>query len=311
MKLKIDVRIPIAPVPSFLNRVRLIQAAFQQWGEPWASAVLNVACNAPAEGETYVDPNIAGVTFRITPREETALWKRSNSPNAANIISTRFDGETSANLVLMLDGDILPITPPDMGKVGAILSQKAVAGFPAHVSPFIGANFATWDSLLTAQRIHISRMSTQYSGWNIMTNDQRDRFGPRGYYNTGVLFIAGQVFPALCESMKRMTAFVRARMDSYFIDQIALALALEDQNIPALTTDASWNFPNQPEFDAAFPYALQNVHFLHFLRTDRISRDRDFTSLAAMTALSLRTDLSGSNDVLRKRVAELLPLLGG
>ena len=86
---------------------------------------------------------------------------------------------------------------------------------------------------------------------------------------------------------------------------MALALAVAKSGVPARTLPLRFNFPNQRAFDLAHPAELADVRFLHYLRTEIVHRDRDFEGPAAMRRLIGRTDLSGSNEVLRAGVAGL------
>jgi hypothetical protein len=48
------------------------------------------------------------------------------------------------------------------------------------------------------------------------------------------------------------------------------------------------------------------MRFCHAMQTDVVDRDGDFESEEAIDALCARTDLDGSNEVLRKRVNEIV-----
>jgi hypothetical protein len=93
--------------------------------------------------------------------------------------------------------------------------------------------------------------------------------------------------------------------DTYWFDQLALALAVAKSGVPACTLPLRFNFPNQAAFDEAHPVELADVRFLHYLRTDTVHRDRDFEDLEATGRLIGRTDLSGSSEALRAGVASL------
>jgi hypothetical protein len=101
----------------------------------------------------------------------------------------------------------------------------------------------------------------------------------------------------------------RNMRDTYWFDQLALALSAARSGGKKLVLQPRYNFPNQRGFDEAYPDDLADIRFLHYLRTDTVDRDRDFASLDAMLRLVDRTDLDGSNEVLRQRVEKLLPLI--
>ena len=96
------------------------------------------------------------------------------------------------------------------------------------------------------------------------------------------------------------------RNDLYWVDQIGLALGLAAAGVPIRPLPLRWNFPNRPAFDAAHPAEHAEARFIHAMDTSIIGRDRDFASREAIEALAARTDLVGSNEVLRDRVQRLL-----
>ena len=102
---------------------------------------------------------------------------------------------------------------------------------------------------------------------------------------------------------------VRSVFDNYFVEQIGLTLAVCKESIPYHILPLRYNYPNDPGFDDAWSLELANVCLLHFLRDAVVRRDTDFTSLESMASLIERGDLRGSNEVLRSRVADLLPAM--
>jgi hypothetical protein len=141
-----------------------------------------------------------------------------------------------------------------------------------------------------------------------MDNAPGRRYSPP-YFNTGVLFAPAKLLEKLYEPYMDALHFVRKCMDSYFFEQIALTLAVAKHGIPVEVLAVRYNYPNQAAFDALYPQELSDVRLLHFLRTDIVQRERDFETLESMQRLAGRRDLSGSNEALRARVAELLPQL--
>jgi hypothetical protein len=85
-----------------------------------------------------------------------------------------------------------------------------------------------------------------------------------------------------------------------------LTLGLYRLGLRRITLEPRYNFANDPLFDAAYPEDLRDVRILHYLRTNIVSRERDFASSAALDALIARRDLRGSNEVLRTTVAKLV-----
>ena len=146
-----------------------------------------------------------------------------------------------------------------------------------------------------------------YSGNGIM--------GPAGqlgpwYANSGMVFGPRYLFERLCEPYHQAITLMRRLMaDTYWFDQLALALAVAKSGVPARTLPLRFNFPNQAAFDEALPAELADMRFLHYLRTETVHRDHEFEDAEAMRRLIARTDLFGSNEALRLRVAGLVGAL--
>ena len=126
------------------------------------------------------------------------------------------------------------------------------------------------------------------------------------YYNSGVVFGRRELFERLSgEYMDAIDFLKRNLPDTYWFDQIGLALGIAAAALPARTFPLRYNFPNRPAFDRAHPEELANCRFLHAMQTDVVDRDRDFESDEALESMCARTDLDGSNEILRRRVTDL------
>jgi hypothetical protein len=84
-------------------------------------------------------------------------------------------------------------------------------------------------------------------------------------------------------------------------------VALIDTRIPTHLLPLRYNYPNQPEFDLARSGELESIRFLHFLRSQIVQREADFATMETIEKMAARTDLAGSNELFRRRFAELLP----
>jgi hypothetical protein len=196
--------------------------------------------------------------------------------------------------ILMLDADVLPIRPfPEL------FAEKGLCGVQAHVSPCTKPD---WCALFRRFGLAAPDMRHVYSGHGIMTAHE---MGPL-YYNSGVVFGRRELFERLAgEYMDAIDFLKRNLPDTYWFDQIGLALGIAAANLPAKTFPLRYNFPNRPAFDRTHPEELADCRFLHAMQTDVVDRDRDFESDEAMESLCARADLEGSNEILRCRVAEL------
>jgi hypothetical protein len=86
-----------------------------------------------------------------------------------------------------------------------------------------------------------------------------------------------------------------------------LAACGSDTRIPTHLLPLRYNYPNQPEFDLARSGELESIRFLHCLRSQIVQREADFATMETIEKMAARTDLSGSNELFRRRFAELLP----
>ncbi len=127
------------------------------------------------------------------------------------------------------------------------------------------------------------------------------------YFNSGMVFGPCHSFEAMAEPYQDAIIYMRAVMsNSYWFDQLALALALAKTIQRTNLLPMRWNFANQKSFEDIYPDELADVRFIHAMREDVIHRTRDFESDAAVKALVARTDLTGANEQLRAHIAELL-----
>lgn len=127
------------------------------------------------------------------------------------------------------------------------------------------------------------------------------------YFNSGVVFGRRELFERLSDEYLDAVDFLKRELsDVYWADQQGLALAIAAANVRAKTFGLRFNFPNRQTFDRAFPDELSDTRFVHAMDTTIVHRDQDFESEAALRQLVARTDLDGSNEILRQRIAELL-----
>jgi hypothetical protein len=275
----LEVRVPISPTPAFLNRIRLIAASLREW---YPNVQMNISCFPPIIGEP-------DVYWRTPGEDEFNFWAGTRSPYLATVLDT-WKPPFHGDYILHLDGDVIPIRPfPEF------FAEKGLCGVQAHVSPCTKPD---WCQLFQRFGLAAPDMRHVYSGHGIMTAHE---MGPL-YYNSGVVFGRRELFERLSGEYLDAIDFLRRNLpDTYWFDQIGLAAAA----LPARTFPLRWNFPNRPAFDRAHPDELADVRFLHAMQTDIVDRDRDFESDQAMHDLCCRSDLDGSNEILRRRVTDL------
>jgi hypothetical protein len=103
--------------------------------------------------------------------------------------------------------------------------------------------------------------------------------------------------------------YVNRRLTTFFRFQIALTLAMQKHGLTSRALPLRYNFPNDWRFDEKYPKDLADVRILHYLRCELVDREKDFNNLANVEALIRRRDLRGSNEVLRRRLDELYPMI--
>ncbi len=297
----IEVRVPISPTPSFLNRTRLLAASIRRFYP-------DTIVRAYVGQEIVTDADAARVREAFTGHDigwewvkgrEFAAWEGTRSPYLATM-NARWRTPADGTHVLIADCDILMAD-----RIDELLTTDAVQGVQAHIAALTNEQ---WRYLFAINSCKSPSVYDHlYSGAGIM--------GPAGergpwYVNSGVCLIPREYFELMCPHYHSAVNVARSALrDSYWVDQLALAVAAAKAKVPVRTLPTRYNHPNQRAFDEAYPEELRDIRIVHYLRTDTIDRDRDFADLMAMRKLAQRTDLTGSNEVVRRTVAETMGCL--
>lgn len=296
----IECRIPISPTPSFCNQV-LLQAASLRRFHPGSIIRAYVGHEAPTpEMRSLVEDSFRGhkIGFEWVTGKEFSAWEGTRSPFLATM-NRRFSQPVDGSHVLIMDADTLVTGPFD-----ELFVVQAVQGVMAHVAPL---DDDSWRYLFTIAGCQPPLFRFPLSGNGIM--------GPEGkltpwYANSGMIWAPRHLFERLCQPYHAAINVIRSAMaDTYWADQLAVALTVAKTGVPVRSLVQRFNFPNQPAFDEAKPEELQDVRVIHYLREDRVHRTRDFESLAALRRLVNRDDLTGSHEVLRRAIAANLGIL--
>ncbi len=302
----LEVRIPISPRADYFNRIRIIALSIREF-YPDATIRVTIGSEAPPRDLSVELPwsRRLGVQWHWISASSFLQWKDTEHPYIATMME-RFQPPFCAKYVLMLDADVIAVRAFDE------LFEKpdALKAVMAHVSPFRvrgvpDAHVSCWNQLYRDYGLAPPVFKYEVSGWRAMEADPVQRYSP-AYFNTGVLFARAELLDRLHEGYMNALTFVRRNMDSYFFEQIALTLAIDALRIPVDVLPLRYNYPNQVEFDTLHPSELGDIRLLHFLRTQVVSRERDFETESATQMLASRKDLRGSNEILRRRVAALM-----
>jgi hypothetical protein len=284
----LEVRLPISPRPAWLNRVQLIAASVRRW---YPDAIVTVSCYPSCATD------IEGLLWRWVKDNDFNAWAGTRSEYLATVMDT-WKPPFRGDHILHLDADVIPIRRFD-----ELFDGPWLQGVQAHHSPY---GRAGWESLFRLHGLPPPRMDIPYSGWGSMFNDEAQRFGPF-YPNSGVVFGPRALFEQLAEPYAQAVEDLRGYItDTYWFDQLGLALAIAAAALPVRALPLRYNFPNRPAFECANPTELKEMTFCHFMQTDGgLHRDRDFESPAALDTLCARTDLTGANEAVRAWVAEI------
>lgn len=298
----LELRIPISPTPSFLNQTLLLIASVRRfYPDALARVYIGQAGGATPEAAQRVAMAFSGkrIGFEWLGATEFAAWEGTRSPYLATM-NRRWKTPIDGDHVLILDADVVCEAPfPEL------FEADAVQGVQAHVAPLPTSDF---QYLFAIDEVRpIPRFTHVYSGNNIM--GPPDATGPF-YPNSGFVFAPRALFERLIEPYHEAIWRMRHAMkDTYWFDQLAVALAVAKAGVPCKSLPPRFNFPNQPAFDAHYPGDLADLRVLHYLRTDVVDRTRDFADLTALRRFTLRTDLTGSNERLRQTIEHLRPIL--
>jgi hypothetical protein len=296
----LDCRVAMSPRPAWINRVRL-QAASIKAFYPDCTFSAYVGDPVPMDADKQLEitlslaPEVDRVVF--VDQADFDAWKGTRSEYLATM-NARFHGPYLGDYLLALDADVICTRRFD-----ELFEMDALQGVQAHVPPM---SVGDWASTMRAFTGHDVAMRSEYSGWGTMVTNPSDRYGP-WYPNSGVIFGPRHLFEMLEPQYHAAIGWLRQRWaDTYWFDQVALALGAACAAVPRENVPLRYNFPNQHSFDIAHPAELADVRFIHYLRTDTVHRDEDFKTLDAMRRLVDRRDLGGSNELLRQRVAGLM-----
>ncbi len=206
-------------------------------------------------------------------------------------------------LVMCADADVIFVR--DFSELLTELSASpAIAGAIAHGPPFRDVDVQqTWRDLFQSYGVLHAAAVHEHSGWGFMT---REKFTPI-YFNFGMVVAPGDMMQAIGAEIEAAVEFVHARITTFFRFQIALTLVIQKLQLPTRPLPLRYNFPNDPRFDDRFPEELADLRVLHYLRCEVIDRERNFATLPDVAALVARGDLWGSNEVLRRTLAEFYP----
>jgi hypothetical protein len=303
MDYDLEVRVPISPTPDYFRRIHFMAAALRRLGGDMGPHLFVVCVGGDVERFDIAAAQPWSQNYPIiwhwADREK---FRRENYWETSRDV---FRQLTRGRVVMFADADLLFVRPfrELLGEFGG---APAVAGVIAHAPPVRGPSLGElWPRLCQSYGAPVPKAIHEYTGWNFMTEDQ---FTPV-YFNFGMVLASASAMENLGREIIAADHFVSANLETFFRHQIALTLAIQRTGVSSRALPLRYNFPNDPQFDQKYTDELAQLRILHYLRREMVDRERDFASLGAVERLIARTDLIGSNEVLRVTLAELYPIV--
>jgi hypothetical protein len=301
----LEIRTTISPTPAFFRRVHFLAAS--------ARDVLG--SDVPYE----IVVSVGGLERRDNlyraqewSNHHPLIWRGVNPATFAThgyraTSADRYAHMARADLVMLVDADVIFLRGiTDL--LEAVEASPAICGIMAHVSPFLSHRerdpHAWWQELAARSGIRDLPLEFEHSGWLAMFEDDSYRHAP-AYYNGGMILGTVDLMEQMFEQIPAGEHAVDMVLETYFRPQLARTLAIYRATLPNRVVGMRYNFPNDERFERRYPEEFTDMRILHYLRTDFVDRDRDFSNAETVSRLIARTDLSGSNEILRRRLAEL------
>ena len=298
----LEVRIPISPTADFFRRIHFVAASLRQLGGAAAEAEIIVFVGADEDARDLCQALPWSKNYPIIWRwADRERFRRDNYWETSREV---FRYQSKARQIMCADADVIFVR--DFSDMLASLERApAVAGVIAHASPFYeGVPAKRWQRLAEAYGVVAPDFSYEHTGWGFMGAHPDFRLTP-AYFNFGMVVAPRDMMEKISSDIAAADKVVTENLDTFFRFQIALTLVIQKHRLPTCALPLRYNFPNDPGFDKKYPDELDDVRILHYLRCEVVHREKDFASLDKVAALVHRTDLAGSNEVLRRRIAEL------
>lgn len=302
----LEIHIPIGPTPTFFNMVRCFVHSLRRCGGPCRDARVVVTV-----GDTEVDPTLADRLPWLRPNGIELRWLPAERFATDAFFATaleRFCYDFTADVVLMLDADVLVARPFDE-LVRRVHEGGALAGVVGYVSPFefLGRGI-TWQQLFDHLGLGPAALTHQHTGWGTLTDDPQYRYCPP-YFNLGVLCAPRAVMARIGRVIYKVMYEVDGFLDSHFRCQLALAAAIARLGIPCAALPPRYNFVNHGPLETRFAAELAQARFLHINGPTPVPKEELFADLERLEEFVRAPGLRGFGKQVQDVLAAVVPRL--
>ena len=300
----LEIHVPISPTPVILRIARCFAESLRRFGGPYRDARIVFTVGA----ET-IDPALperepwlwrVGAELRWLPEarfREDSFWANANE---------RFRHDFAADVVMMLDADVLVAAPFDE-LVRRVHRRGVFAGLPAFNTPFADSdNDETWRLLFRYAGLGEPPLVHQYTGWGTLQRDPSRRRCPP-YFNLGVLCGPRDLMRRIGERVEPMTRKVAGLMETPFRCQLGLTLALAELAVPCACLPLRYNFANHAALERARRRELARARLLHLHGLWPASKWEIYESPASLAAFVRRAGLGPVGRKIQSVLAAVLP----
>lgn len=315
MPTSIEFHLSISPTIEMLTMARVFDATLARFGGMGRRARVVVTVGAdqvPDDLPTrlpWADPD--RIEFRRCPEDLYArrgIW---------GTVTRRLQYDHSADVAVLADADLV-VTGRMDDLANRVRAEPAITGLIAHATPFRDGG-DRWDDIFAAAGLGPPERTHQYTGWPYMAW-QRDggwqaaeepphRWAPP-YFNHGFVAAPGALLNAVGRVYEHMLDAAAAVVDTVFVGQIALTLAIVHLDLPRAELPMRYNFGNDPRLEALHPDELRDVRAVHVLRRHQgVEKKELYAGIDRIKELVARTSLWGANEAMRRSLGAVLPEL--
>lgn len=286
----LEIHIPISPTPNFFNMVRCLTQSLRRFGGAARDArvILTV-------GDSEVNPDLAESLPWLRPSGIELRWLPAERFRTDAFFATaleRFCYDFTADVVLMLDADILVAGPLDE-LIRGVHERGVLAGVLGYVSPFEHLRRGNlWQPLFDHLGLGPAPLIHEHTGWGTLTDDPEYRHCPP-YFNLGVVCAPREVMTRIGRSIYSLMYAVDGFLDSHFRCQLALAAAIAQFNIPCECLPLRYNFVNHEPVELRHAAELEQARFLHLNGPIPVPKDELFAEWEQLEAFVQRPGVTG------------------